>query len=70
MGWADYCSRLEMRGVVATEAMIRFALKMKRLPTPKVDLSRRYIFSDEDVEKAVQYFSTRNSRGRRQLATA
>lgn len=69
MGLAEYRSQLKSRGINATEAMIRGAIKYGRLPMPVVDMSHRYNFSTEDVEKAVDYFSTRKSSGRRSLAT-
>lgn len=69
MGLAEYRQRLTQRGVDVTEAAIRFAMKNGRIPTPRVDPSRRFDFSENDVEKAVVYFSANPPR-RRELAKA
>ena len=56
MVFSDYLREVRRRGILVTEAQIRFAIKANRLPQPKMNGAHQFDYSVHDVEAAVQYF--------------
>ncbi len=53
---SEFLAAVRQRGAKLTEAKLRFAIKMERIPRPRLDGAHRYDFTEADVETTAEYF--------------
>lgn len=70
MGLADFISELKTRGTSVGIRTVRFFIETGRIPRPAKDGSRRFVFTDEHVERTVEHvLAMRSASKLRKVAT-
>jgi hypothetical protein len=66
---SDLLARIRGKGMTAiSEANVRYAIKTGKLRRPELNSAHHFIFSEDDIEKAVRFFAAKQKATQEVLA--